>query len=193
MKRKHIQAGFTKYVETCLTFTHQQLRKPQNLQEKRRKTFSGRKPVKQILYYVGKKVCVLFAVCVIHARQDSPGEGTGGVWGEQLQPSHCINRGLPQISGWSPVVQQLPESGRFYSLLLRMFLFLALAFLSFAALPSSTEGSTQLSFLRNCTGDSGPWNHLSHQQFWCRHVQGAWASSPAPLLAKLIPQDSGEL
>lgn len=135
----------------------------------------GQKDCKtNIILWKKKKVCVLFAVCLIHARQDSPGERRGGVWGKQLQPSHCINWGLPQISGWSPAVQQLLESGRFYSLLLRMFLFLALAFLSSAALPSSTGGSTQLSFLRNCTGDSGPCKHLSHQQFWCRHVQRAW-------------------
>lgn len=127
---------------------------------------------------------MLFVVCLICPRQDSPGEGRGG--GKRLHPSHCINRGLPQIFGSSPVVQQLLESGRFYSLLLRMFLFLALAFLSFAVLPSYMGGSTQLSFLKNSTGDSGLRNHLSHQQLWCRHVQIAWDSSRAAFLAKLI-------
>lgn len=38
-------------------------------------------------------MCVLFAVCLIHARQDSPGERRSGVLGKQLQPSHCINKG----------------------------------------------------------------------------------------------------
>lgn len=50
-------------------------------------------------------MCVLFSVCVIHARQDSPGEGRAGVWGEQLQPSpaligdfHRFLAGLQQYS-----------------------------------------------------------------------------------------------
>lgn len=114
-----------------------------------------------------KSVCAFFSLCYTCKTRFTWGRKGWGVGGA-IATKPCINRGLPQISGWSPAVQQLPESGRFYSLLLRMFLFLALAFLSFAALPSSTGGSTQLSFLRSCTGDSGPWNHLSHQHFWCR-------------------------
>lgn len=38
-------------------------------------------------------MCVLFAACLIYARQDSPGERRSGVLGKQLQPSHCINKG----------------------------------------------------------------------------------------------------
>lgn len=139
----------------------------------------------------GKCVCFLQPVLYMQDKIHLGKEGVG-CWGSNCNQATALIRGLPQISGWSPVAQLL-ESGRFYSLLLRMFLFLALSFLCFAALPSSTGGSTQLSLLRSWTGDSGPWNHLSHQQFWCRHVQRAWASSPASLLAKLIPQGFGEL
>lgn len=122
---------------------------------------------------------MLFAICLIRARQDSPGEGRGGVWGKKLQPSHCINWGLPQISGWSPAVEELLESwcslnGRFSSLLLRMFLFLALALLSSAALPSSAGGSAQLSLLRSCTGD--PWKHQARSK---RGLSFIPSSSPA--------------
>lgn len=113
---------------------------------------------------------VLFAVCPVRARQDSPGKGRGGVVRKQLQLSHCIIRGLTTGFGLSPLAQQLLESSRFYSLLLCMFSFLALAFLSFAVLPRYMGRSTQLSFLKSSREDCSLRNHLS-QQLQCRHVQ----------------------
>lgn len=101
-------------------------------------------------------------------------EGVGGV--QQFQPGLCMNRGLSQIYGSPPAVQWLLGSGRFYSLSLHMVGFFVclfvLPFLFFAALPRYRKEAHSCHSSRNCTGDSGLYEHehLSHHQSGCRHA-----------------------